>query len=153
MWEIDISADFTSFLLSIALGGFFSLLYDVFIAMHKTVFKSTFTVFITDIFYFLVISIITFMFCILRSFGYIRAYILFGIAIGFISLHFLISKYFSRVLEVVIKTILAVFSKLSLVLWRFVEWLMIKLKNLYFFFKKRLQILISLLYNHFKSKR
>ena len=153
MWDIDVSKDLVTFLLSLALGAIFSLFYDIFIALHKTVFKSVFSVILTDLSYFIIISLATFMFCIIRSLGYIRAYILLGILIGFLILHFSLSKYISHFFEVVIRLILKVFCKLSSVLRRFFEWLLCKFKKITLFFKNRLQMLVALLYNHFKSKR
>ena len=52
-----------------------------------------------------IISLATFMFCIIRSLGYIRAYILLGILIGFLILHFSLSKYISHFFEVVIRPV------------------------------------------------
>lgn len=153
MWDIDSFKDFITFLLSFALGALFSIVYDIFIATHKTVFKSTLSVFITDISYFGIISLLTFLFCVIRANGYIRGYIIFGIILGFIVLHFTLSKFLSNIFAFLINLFKRVFYKLSSVLRRFFEWLLCKLKKIIFLFKKWLQMLLALLYNHFKSKR
>ncbi len=110
-----------TFLWSILLGVAACLLYDVLRFLHKTIIKGSFAVFLGDIIYFSVISVITFCFFILFSKGVIRMYVYFGELLGFI----LCRKTLSRLIfPLIIKTdqwirrlllkIFAPISKLSL---------------------------------------
>lgn len=97
MWEISNLSQITGFIFSCVLGVVFCLLYDLFRAFrlvkaHKTIF-----VFLEDILYFSLASVITFLFLLSITNGEIRGYILFGIALGFFAANFAVSRFFLAV--------------------------------------------------------
>ena len=83
MWEINSNNQIITFLLSVALGGIFCLIYDVVRAMRKVGFNTTFIVNVTDILIWIIYAFITFIFFISRTNGEIRGYALVGELIGF----------------------------------------------------------------------
>ncbi len=83
MWEISSNLQIANFLRAVLLGGFFCLLYDLFSAARKAGANSTAAVFLQDIFYFVIIAPITFCFLLATTNGEVRAYIIFGVFLGF----------------------------------------------------------------------
>ncbi|MBR6502963.1 MAG: spore cortex biosynthesis protein YabQ [Clostridia bacterium] len=92
MWEISNNNQITTFLLSMVIGGFFCLIYDVVRAVRKVGFNTTFIVNVTDILIWIIYAFITFMFFISRTNGEIRGYALVGEIIGFGFARITISK-------------------------------------------------------------
>ena len=70
----------------------------------------TFTVFLQDIIFSLLSAFVTFNFLLSVTSGEVRAFVLFGIVIGFIIIRFTVSKVFYRVLKFMLLKIFAVFS-------------------------------------------
>ncbi len=92
MWEIDISNQLFTFLLSVVLGFIFCIIYDLLRAVRKVGFNSATATFITDILYWIVIAFLTFIFLLARTNGEIRGYVLFCALGGFVIFRFTVSK-------------------------------------------------------------
>ena len=113
MWEINSNFQVLSFIVSIILGGGFSLLFDIFKAFRISFKMSGVAVFVTDIIYFLLISLLTFCYFLATTDGEIRLFIILGCFLGFIVFRFLISRYLTSALSYIIKKIIKLFSLLN----------------------------------------
>lgn len=92
MWEISSYSQWMFFLYSLILGFIISLFYDV-LRIDRAIFKrSNLTVFFEDILFWIITAFSVYSFLIIFSNGQIRAFILFGISLGFIICRFTISK-------------------------------------------------------------
>lgn len=92
MWEIDNSFQFISFIVSCIFGIVYCLGYDVIRAFRKAFSSNDGIVFLQDIIYFFIISVVTFMLMCALSNGEIRAYVIMGILLGFLLCFFTASK-------------------------------------------------------------
>ncbi len=99
MWEINNKLQVLSFIYSIILGFIFCFLYDIFRALRHNKRQKFVIIIIEDIIYFLIISIITFIYLLSVTNGEIRGYILFGITVGFFALYFTFSRYIFKILS------------------------------------------------------
>ncbi len=77
--------------------------YDFFRAIRIVRSPNLLRAILQDLLYFFFISLLTFIFFLSISNGEIRAYILFGIAIGFSIFYKIVSPYFLKALTFVIK--------------------------------------------------
>lgn len=135
MWEIGINNQATTFLLSVALGVGFSFLYYIFKIIRSIKKQKFITVFILDILYFLILTVIFFCFFILRTNGEIRLFCFSGAIIGFL----LFSLTFSKVMMLLVKPIRKICKFL---------------KNILIFVSKPLANLRKIVYNrNIKIKR
>jgi len=83
-----------TFLYSVFLGVVYCLFYDVFKFLRIRKIHTRFGVFVSDILYFIVISIATFCFFLLYSKGTLRLYAYIGIALGFTLCRLSLSRMF-----------------------------------------------------------
>ena len=102
-----------TFLLSLALGAVFCIIYDIFRFFHKKYSPPWIAVFLGDVLYFALAAAVTFCFFIMFSKGMIRVYVYFGELLGFILCRFSLSKLFWFILTGCDKVITAV-SKATL---------------------------------------
>ncbi len=155
MWEISNSSQILNFVYSIALGMIFGILYDFLRAFRLIKNHSEIIVFTEDIIYFLLLSISTFVFLITATNGQIRAYILFGIIIGFLIYYFTLSRLIIKILFLLFKTLMigfSVFLKGFYLIFNKIDTLFISfLKNTLKCFKKLLKMIVGLLYTYRKS--
>ncbi len=143
MWEISNKLQIFGFLYSIALGMLFSIFYDFLRAVRIVKSPKALTVFLQDIFYFIIISFLAFIFFLAITNGEIRAYILLGIILGFTLFSFVISPYFLKALTAVFKIFFKAFKYIN----RSFYWLFERIDlGLTKFFKKVLKIAKGLLY-------
>lgn len=112
MWEIDNSFQLISFAVSFVFGILYCLIYDFLRALRKTLSISDFTIFIQDILYFILISIITFMLLIALSNGEIRGYVIIGLLAGFTLCFLTFSKINLKILTFIFKNFLLVSNKI-----------------------------------------
>lgn len=103
MWEIDLSEQIYTFLLSLFLGVIFCLVYDTVrtIELNSKMCKTA--VFVADIFYFIVIAIFDFCFFLVRTNGEIRGFVLIGQLVGFLVCRKTLSRLYSMVLLMFLK--------------------------------------------------
>ena len=113
MWEINSALQILFFGYSLCLGVIFCIFYDIFRALRKVTKINDFSVFLQDIFYFVIIAFITFVFLIATTNGEIRGYIIFGIVIGFLVCFCTISKFFIKLLNLIFKGLFTVFRKIN----------------------------------------
>ncbi|MBE6749774.1 MAG: hypothetical protein E7560_01245 [Ruminococcaceae bacterium] len=99
MWEIDIKSQLIGLLYFCGLGIAFCLFYDALRALRKVKYFSSNSVFLQDIFYFSVITPITFCFLLSVTNGAPRAYTIIGLIIGFVVCRFTLSIIFLFVFE------------------------------------------------------
>lgn len=93
MWEINLGNQSISLLLSVGLGAVLCAYYDFFRALRKSGCDSFIDVFICDIFYAVTSAFITFIFLLSRTNGTLRAFVLFGIIIGFFISRLVFSRF------------------------------------------------------------
>ena len=92
MWEISNKGQIINLLYSLSLGGIFCIIYD-FIRAFRLVFRSkTIVYFITDVLFFALCGILTFLLLLALTGGEIRGYVILGILLGFILIRLIISK-------------------------------------------------------------
>ncbi|MBQ8203434.1 MAG: spore cortex biosynthesis protein YabQ [Clostridia bacterium] len=84
MWEIGVSNQAVTFLLSVLAGIVYCVFYDVLRALRKAGFNSFIATFITDIIYWVIIAFATFLFLLARTNGEIRGYVLLASLLGFV---------------------------------------------------------------------
>ncbi len=113
MWGINIAEQTVSFFISLALGGFFCLFYDLFRAARRVHSFKAFWVFISDILFFTVCAVITFCFLLSLTEGIIRGYFIFGILLGFSAVFFSISRFFLKGVTAVFRTIITLKRKIK----------------------------------------
>ena len=107
MWEINVGDQIVTFMLSLALGAVMCFCYDIIRAARKSGFNSFLAVFLTDIIYCLVFSIVTFIFLIARTNGEIRVYVLFAMLVGFVLFRVIISKLIIKIFTFLFKLLSA----------------------------------------------
>lgn len=150
MWEINSAEQISAFLYSLCLGVIFCLFYDIFRALRFAIKFNDIFIFLQDIFYFVSISFVTFLFLLAVTNGEIRFYVIFGILIGFLICYFTFSKYFLKLLKIIFKAFALIHKKINTVLNRFfaktgsfIEKISNIIKNT---FKKGLKMIKGLLY-------
>lgn len=135
MWEIGINNQAVTFLFSALLGFGLSFLYDLFKIIRRVARPKKIVVFILDIIYFLIITVIFFCFLMLRTNGELRIYTFVGAALGFLLFYI-------------------TFSKVMLLLVRPITKICEFFKNILKFALKPLEELRKIVYNrHIKIKR
>ena len=112
MWEISFQNQLSSFLYAVIVGIIFCIIYDILRAFRFTFEFSAISVFLIDIFYSLLISVISFLIFLSLSNGEIRSYIIFAFFVGFLFSRFTISK----PMFFVFKKILGFFNSFSKIL-------------------------------------
>ncbi len=113
MWEINNTEQILAFLYSLCLGIIFCLFYDVFRAFRFAVKLNDFYIFLQDIFYFISIAFVTFLFLLAVTNGEIRFFVIFGISLGFLVCYFTVSKYFIKFLTMIFKGFAAISKKIN----------------------------------------
>ncbi|MBQ4104729.1 MAG: spore cortex biosynthesis protein YabQ [Clostridia bacterium] len=103
MWEINLTEQSTTFLLSILLGAIFCFVFDITRGIRLFGLNSKIAVFFTDIFYFLFISFINFCFFLTRESGQVRGYVFIGEIIGFFIFRLTFSKFIMILLALINK--------------------------------------------------
>lgn len=136
-----------TFLWSLVLGVAMCLAYDVIRAFHKVSLKGFFEVMLLDLLFWGAWSLITFSFLILRCKGEVRAYVLFGQAIGFIIARISISKLFYRFFTFVLRALARIFEVFGSNVRKTVGCLEKIIKKILKTIKKGLQHKVKLLYN------
>lgn len=95
----------TTFLLSIALGAAFALIYDIIRVLMSSYKYGGMAVFFADVTFFAAAGVVTFVFFVLLSKGTIRFYVLLGEGIGFFTFRILFSKLVRATLKFISRTI------------------------------------------------
>lgn len=156
MWEISSKFQFFSFIGALTLGGILSLFYDIFRALRKVKNFTYINIFLQDIFCFLIFAFTTFIYLLSVTNGEIRGYVLIGIALGFIMMYYTVSKYFLVILIWLFNALKKIIKLFSSWFYRILEkidvFLVKSTKNFFYYFKKGLKKLRSLLYNKTKLK-
>lgn len=155
MWEISNTSQAISFLYSVVLGIFFAIIYDFFRSLRKCKQHTILSVFIQDILYFLILSVITFLFFLALTNGQIRGYILIGILLGFLLFVLTLSKYYIIVLSFLLKLFFKLLNLISkgfyIIIGKMDRFITDFFKNTLKCLKKGLKKLICLLYTNKKS--
>lgn len=139
-----------TFLWSLVLGVAMCLAYDIVRAFHKVSVKGFFEVMLLDFLFWGLWSLITFSFLILRCKGEVRAYVLFGQALGFIITRISISKLFYRFFTLILKVFRRIFEIFGSNVRKTIECLEKNIKKILKTIKKGLQHKVKLLYNQLK---
>lgn len=83
MWEINLAEQTTAFLLFVALGVILCIIYDIFRSYRKVKVPSVISVFVQDVLFFVISSILTFLLLLATTYGQVRGYAFIGITLGF----------------------------------------------------------------------
>ena len=138
MLEVTISSQLYTFLYSILSGVVAGAVYTLF-GLFRTVFKNSRSVtFICDILFMLIFAIITYIFSVGYTDGFVRVYVLAGEITGFLVFKFTLGSLLQRVF----RSAFSIFGKFSLILQ----------KNISQFAKKLLKQSHKMLYNKHKKK-
>lgn len=113
MWEISIAEQTVSFFISLALGGFFCLFYDLFRAARRVHSFKAVWVFVSDILFFTILAVVTFCFLLSLTEGIIRGYFIFGILLGFSVVFCSISRFFLKGVTAVFRAIITLKRKIK----------------------------------------
>lgn len=152
MGYIDVSYQTVTFLLSIALGATLCVFYDILRVLHKHSIKTVIGVFVSDILFWLVASVGTFFFLILRCNGRLRSFVLIGIFIGFTAVRSTVSRFvfwfFDKVMGVLVGILHFVSKQIGRI---FIHINKISINSMSLC-KKLLQPKVKLLYNHLRLK-
>lgn len=98
MWEINVTNQITTFVLSLCLGGLLCAFCDLLRVAHKLGLDSFWAVFLSDIFFGISSAFITFIFLMARTNGEIRGFALFGQFAGFVLFRITFSRLFFKLL-------------------------------------------------------
>lgn len=109
MWEISNLHQLFTALFSVALGVVLALIYDIFKAPRILKRKTVFRVFISDIVFGAIATLLTFCLLMLRTKGQLRIFVLVFILAGFLLWRATLSRFFIKFLCFVLK----IFSKVS----------------------------------------
>ncbi len=113
MWEINLSNQIISFILSLCLGSILCVLYDFIRAMRKVGFNSFLAVFFTDVLFWIVTAFVTFIFLIARTNGEIRGFVLLGELFGFIVFRLTFSRLILKIFLFIAKIAVFLFGKIN----------------------------------------
>ena len=113
MWEISNTAQITGFFYSVLLGMCFCLFYDLLRSFRFAVKSTDFSVFLYDIFYFSVISVITFVFLLAVTNGELRGFVFLGILFGFLLFYFTVSRFLLKYLKSLFLFLATLFNKIN----------------------------------------
>lgn len=102
MWEINISDQIFTFLLSMVLGTMLCFFYDILRATRKAGINSFVVVFFGDLIFWIISAFITYIFLLSRTNGQIRGYVLMAQMFGFILFRISISPLFVKVLSIML---------------------------------------------------
>lgn len=136
MWEINNSFQVFGFLSALILGGIFSLAYDFLRAIRKMGVNSILTVFFQDVFYFIIISPITFCFLLALTNGELRAYFFIALILGFVLIRITVSGIALKVFIIIISLLVKFYNLIFNVFNTFFNLIFEKFKLLYKFLKK-----------------
>ncbi len=142
MWEINNSLQILGFVRSILLGALFCFWFDILRSVRKVFNCGVTAVFWQDIIFWLTCAPITFCFLLAVTNGEIRAYVIFGIIIGFLVFRITLSKIFLRIISFVFLML----KKLNLLFLRLEDILFSRISAIFF-------ALFQFLHNYFKKVR
>ena len=103
MWEISLNHQVTTVLLSLFMGAVFYIIYDTFKAIRQFFVLRSMGVFICDITFFMLISLIEFCFLLSRCNGEIRGFVLIVQLVGFFICRVTISRLYLKILMMLLK--------------------------------------------------
>lgn len=145
MWELNSGLQILNFLYAIVLGIIFDLFYDIFKSFRLNIKFSDILVFVQDILYFFILSVLSFCFFLIFTYGEIRFYILIGFAVGFLVSRFTLSKISIPVFSFIIRVIIKFLGYLRWIFNKLYDFLYNILKKVGIFSKKTLKSVKKLL--------
>lgn len=152
MWEIDNLSQLTGFFRSVLLGCIYCIIYDFFRAGRKVYKSRTLSVFIQDLCFSLMCAFSCFCFLLAVTNGELRAYILFGIFLGFCICRLTFSRLLFYIFKKIWGFLKRIFSRIGIVLNVFFRKTEIFLRNRANTLKKLLKKARGLLYTKHKRK-
>ncbi|MBR0465987.1 MAG: spore cortex biosynthesis protein YabQ [Clostridia bacterium] len=92
MWEISNKGQIINLLYSLSLGGIFCLCYDFLRAFRYCFRSKTLFYFFSDLLFFALSGVVTFLLLLALTYGEIRGYVILGILLGFVLFRIIFSK-------------------------------------------------------------
>lgn len=132
MYSFEQSEQLKLFLLSLGAGFLLGIIYDFLRAIRLTFFKGKASIFIFDILYFVIFSLLTFLFFLATNKGEFRAYMIFAIILGWVFYYFsfgIAAKSFTDAFVRVVHSVFSFILKLVLAPFKFIFNLFLKIKN------------------------
>lgn len=139
------SQQMTTFLLSIALGAALCLIYDIVRFLMSSFKYGGVAVFFSDVLFFAVAGIVTFVFFVLFSKGTIRFYVFLGEGIGFLFFRILFSKIVRGTLKFISQTIYKLIELFARPIFRLYKILVNLLRKSFRRSKKQMKKFLNLL--------
>lgn len=150
MGYIDVSFQIITFLISLLLGGCFCIVYDVVRVLHKFYANGFIEVLVIDIMYWIIITVVSFCFLVIRCHGIVRGYVLLGCLLGFLLVRLTISKYLIKFFSIIFNIIRKFLSIIKTIIYAILSFVEKFSKKIKIVIKKGLQDKVKLLYNQFK---
>lgn len=113
MWEIDVGNQVLTFLYSLVLGAIMCVCYDFLRTVRKYGLNSFSAVFITDISFWAISGIVTFIFLISRTNGEVRGYVIISELTGFLIFRILLSRFILPIFDFAVKKAVKIFTLFS----------------------------------------
>ncbi|MCR4925906.1 MAG: spore cortex biosynthesis protein YabQ [Clostridiales bacterium] len=120
---ITISSQFRLFFLSCALGFVCGVIYDFFKILRLTFLKKNFAIFLCDLFYFVVLTFLTFCFAMVYNKGELRWFIFAGETAGLMAYRLLLSRFVVGFSLKILKAIFYVVKKIFGVFLKPFKWI------------------------------
>lgn len=154
---LPLASQTVTFLLAILLGFVLGLLYDVFRILRLAVKSGFLVTLIEDVVYLIFVAVSSYSLALIRSDGFLRAYILIGEGLGAILYFFSLSIVIMGISALVIGMIHTVLGWIFTPVLRFLRFLGTLFekisKKVWIFVKKLLKRIMHLVYNNTKARQ
>lgn len=119
MWEIDNFFQWKSVGIGVLFGLFIALIYEIFKVDRKLFKRSTATVFLGDIAFFIISALISFCLLLVCANGQVRVYLLISEILGFV----IFRLTFSKIINLVFKYINKLVNKVRIKYIKLIRWI------------------------------
>lgn len=136
MGIITVSGQIETFFYAVLLGISYCLLYDVFRCFHIKVFKGYWSIFFSDILYWIILFISTYSFLLLFCNGSVRVYVLLGNTLGFVICRYTVSWIFIKFCFLIAYIIRQIISLICMPFYMLLSFMSKLYEKVVAFFKK-----------------
>ena len=139
-YGISLARQTYTFFVSVGFGFLLGVVYDVFFLIRNLISKRRWVTFICDAVFTVSASVMSFLLLLIITDGRIRAYVLFGEAVGFLVYYFSLGVFIVKLCEKItriIRSVFAFFKRILLFIFKVISWPFRKLFVIFStFFKK-----------------
>lgn len=151
--EVYFSTQAINFLIAVGIGAIISVIYDFFRILRITFRHGTLLTAIEDILFFIAAFCISLAFFMARNNGTVRMYLIVGIFLGFILLHFSLGQVILSIASIIIRCIKAIIRLISKPILMVYKLFCKFFKKVFIFIRKRCIILKKSIFKGFNIKR